>query len=190
MVSQWKEDIVRFTYLAPTVHFGKEYLDRVTYNNIMRGPRPWRTVIISSPDVFLARYQPRNAGQQQLWGPDVIDRVVIDEFHRLRSSGLGQGEFVNHTTGGIVKIDDDAMPEKLARSILALKPKFKWALTATPLVSSLDDCVCETPFDGMLPPSANLCHFDRDGSCASLNASHGWTKICPQTPLSTKKPWS
>ena len=145
MISQWHEDIVRFTSLIPFKHFGSSRMERSIYNTIMQGQSPWRTVIITTPETFRSWYSSRNAGQQQFWGPGLVERVVIDEAHRLRTSGLGTGCFTNPASGGVIKIEEETYAEQLALMLHSLEPRYKWALTATPLVESFNDCVSEVP---------------------------------------------
>jgi len=142
MISQWREDILRFTQLIPVINYGKDHFDRLTYSAISRGVHQWRNVIVSTPETFRTRYFPRNEGQPQFWGPNIIGRVVIDEFHRLRAAGTGEGYCRAPKTEGVLQVGSQSAVDQIAMMINALQPQYKWALTATPLVSSFYDCVC------------------------------------------------
>jgi hypothetical protein len=181
MISQWKEDVIRFTHLSPFVHFGKGTLDRITYMNIMRGEKPWRHVIITTPDTLRTRWSPRNAGQTQFWGPGLIDRIVVDEFHRLRLAGLGPGIFTNTQTGGLLEISQESYAEQICRMILTLNPTYRWALSATPMVSSVSDCRWILRFlqrrtwvEENVPPDTFALQSDLE--------SGAWTKGAPNVP--------
>jgi hypothetical protein len=152
----------------------------------MRGEKPWRNVIISTAETLRMRWFPRIPGQPQFWGPSIVDRVVIDEFHRLRLAGLGPGLFTNPITGGVMEISEQTYPEQIARMIMALNATYRWALTATPLVSSVNDCVSKLPYDASRNNSDII--ENSAGSCVFSREVRGWKKTFRPILLPRKIP--
>ena len=76
------------------------------------------------PSVFLGHYD-HLVSNVELFKTFEWDRIILDEAHRIRNT---------KTVTGL--------------SVLKLKGKYKWCLTATPIVNSLDDAVSYLKFIG------------------------------------------
>ena len=137
MVLEWHAAIKRYTELTPFLHYGTSHYNRFHDRDIKKKGHPWRYVIITTVETFNARYVSRF--DRTFWGPNIFERVIIDEAHRLRTSGQGVGKHFNPQTGKIQKIGARDAPENIANLILSLEPEYKWMLTATPLVNGLSD---------------------------------------------------
>jgi SNF2 family DNA or RNA helicase len=80
--------------------------------------------VINGKSLYIGHYDRLVSGislfQEITWS-----RIILDEAHRIRNTATVTGE-----------------------SVLKLKAKYKWALTATPIVNKLDDCVAYLKFIG------------------------------------------
>jgi SNF2 family DNA or RNA helicase len=75
-------------------------------------------------EIFIGHYD-KVVSSESLFREFSFDRIILDEAHRIRNAGTAT-----------------------YNSILGIKATYKWALTATPIVNSLDDAVSYLHFLG------------------------------------------
>jgi hypothetical protein len=71
-------------------------------------------------------------------GPRIFHQVILDEAHRLKTSGTPIGKF-RKANSTLVEMDSHKYNMHMASCILSLEPQYKWRLTATPLVNGIED---------------------------------------------------
>ena len=138
MVSEWLDAISHFTSLVPFAHYGGSDYNQWTRKSIEETGCPWRYVIVTTLETFQSRFD-HTRDRTGFWEQaGLFRRVILDEAHRLRTSGRQLGINISQT-GKSIGVGYFDASEKTARSLLGLKPEFKWMLTATPLVNNLRD---------------------------------------------------
>ena len=139
MVSEWLDAVAKFTRLTPVAHYGGDVYNESTKASIEETGYPWRYVIVTTLETFQSRFDHTRDGTGFWEQAGLFRRVIIDEAHCLRTSGrpVGTKTSLPGRSAQVVGYFDAS--EKTARSLLGLKPEFKWMLTATPLVNNLRD---------------------------------------------------
>lgn len=102
---------------------------------------PWRYVIITTKETLLKRWSKPDTMGNQFWGTNSLplERLVLDEGHRFRTSGILCGSNFNPWTGVTTKTNSTTPAIVLAKHLDSLTPSAKWILSATPLVNCLSD---------------------------------------------------
>ena len=138
MVSEWLDAVSHFTSLVPFAHYSGSDYNQWTRASIEGTGCPWRHVIVTTLETFQSRFD-HTRDRTGFWEQaGLFRRVILDEAHRLRTSGRQLGTNISQT-GKSIGVGYFDASEKTARSLLRLKPEFKWMLTATPLVNNLRD---------------------------------------------------
>jgi hypothetical protein len=137
MVAEWEAAVTKFTELTPHLHYGTSSWRRASHRATLHG-KPWRIVVISTIETFYQRFNHEEANGSKFWGPGIFYPVMLDEGHRLRTSGTPIGKF-RKVNGTLVKMDSRDYNMHMASCILSLEPQYKWMLTATPLVNGIED---------------------------------------------------
>jgi len=129
--------VTTFNELTPHLHYGTSSLRRASHRATLH-VKPWRIVVISTIESFNQWFNHEEAYGSKFWGPGIYHWVILDEGHRLRTSGTQIGKFrkVNRT---LVKMDSRDYNMHMASRILSLEPQYKWIITATPLVNGIED---------------------------------------------------
>ena len=111
----------------------EDALMRMKNINVYTAETTWQAqgkLLPSRKSVFLAHYD-KVVSNPQIFLDDMdFDRIILDEAHRIRN-----------------------MKNVTSTTVLKIKAVYKWALTATPIVNSLDDAVAYLKFIGF--PAAN-----------------------------------
>ena len=137
MVNEWLDAIANFTRLIPISHYGGGDYNRRTKATIEKTGYPWRHIIVTTLETFHSRFD-HTFNKTGFWEQaGLFRRVILDEAHRLRTSGREVA--TNTSLPARFIVGYLGAPERTARSLLGLKPDFKWMLTATPLVNNLSD---------------------------------------------------
>lgn len=154
MITEWREAILANSTLTPILHYGTNFFDQSAWDEIKFASKyPWRHVIITTKETLIHRWD-------KFWGNDLfpLRRLVLDEGHRLRSSGAANKPSTNSLPSAATI---------LALRLESLNPALKWILSATPLVNSLTDLrwVCrflERPvwYSRNLPPGTFVNKFE------------------------------
>jgi SNF2 family DNA or RNA helicase len=80
--------------------------------------------IVNGKSIYIGHYE-KVVSATSLFKQDRFDRIILDEAHRIRN--------IKTATGS---------------AVLKINAKYKWALTATPIVNKLDDAVSYLKFIG------------------------------------------
>jgi len=94
--------------------------------------------VISTIETCYQRFNHEESNGSKFWGPGIFCQVILDEGHRLRTSGTPIGKF-RKANSTLVKMDSRNYNMHMASCILSLEPQYKWMLTATPLVNGIED---------------------------------------------------
>jgi hypothetical protein len=94
--------------------------------------------VISTIETFYQRFNHQEADGLKFWGHGIFHRVILDEGHRLRTSGTPIGKF-RKANGTLVKMDSRDYNMHMASCILSLELQYKWMLTSTLLVNGIED---------------------------------------------------
>jgi hypothetical protein len=137
MVAEWEAAVTKFTELTPHLHYGTSSWRMASHRATLHG-KLWRIVVISTIETFYQRFNHEEADGSKFWGPGIFHRVILDEGHRLGTSGTPIGKF-RKANGMLVKMDSCDCNMHMASCILSLEPQYKWMLTATPLVNGIED---------------------------------------------------
>jgi len=137
MVAEWEAAVTKFTELTPHLHYGTFSWRRASHRATLHG-KLWRIVVISTIETFYQRFNHEEADGSKFWGPGKLHRVILDEGHRLRTSGTPISKF-RKANGTLVKMDSRDYNMHMVSCILSLEPQSKWMLTATPLVNGIED---------------------------------------------------
>jgi len=78
--------------------------------------------VISTIETFYQRFNHEEADISKFQGPGISHRVVLDEGHRLRTSGTPIGKF-GKTNGTLVKMDSCDYNMNMASCKLSLEPE-------------------------------------------------------------------
>jgi len=89
--------------------------------------------ILNGKSLYLAHYD-KVVSDPGLFTDTIFDRLILDEAHRIRNTKTVTGA-----------------------SILRITAKYKWAMTATPIVNKLDDAVAYLKFIGFKIDSPGWC---------------------------------
>jgi hypothetical protein len=139
MVAEWEAAVTKFTELTPHVHYGTCSCRRASHRAALHG-KPWRIVVIANIETFYQRFHQEEADGSKFWGPGILHRVMMDEGHRLGTSGTAIRKF-RRANGTMVKMDSRDYYMHMASYILNRKPQYKWMSTATPLVNGIEDLI-------------------------------------------------
>jgi len=137
MVAEWEATVTKFTELTAHLHYGTSSWRRASHRATDHG-NPWRIVVISTIETFYRRFNPHKADCSKFWGPGIFHQVILDEAHRLRTSGTPIGKY-RKGNGMLVKMDSRDYNIHMASCILSLEPQYRWMLTAMPLVNRIED---------------------------------------------------
>jgi len=137
MVAEWEAAVTKFTELPPHLHYGTSSWRRASHRAI-RDAKPWRIVVNSTIETFYQQFNHEEADGSKFWGPGIFHRVILDEAHRLRTSGTPIGKF-RKANGTLGKMDSRNYNMHMASCKLSLELQYKWMITATPLVNGIED---------------------------------------------------
>ena len=124
MVSEWLNVVFHFTSLVPFTHYGDSDYNQWIRASIEGTGCPWRHVIVTTLETFQSRFN-HTRDRTGCWEQaDLFRQVILDEAHRLCTSGRQLDTNISQTGRSIgVGYFDDS--EKTAQLLLGLKPEFK-----------------------------------------------------------------
>jgi len=137
MVVEWEAAVTKFTGLTPHLHYGTSSWRRASLRATLHG-KQWSIVVISTIETFSQWFNQQEADGSKLWSPGIFHWVMMDEVHRLKTSGTPIGK-CSKANGLMVKMDSHDYNMHMASYILSLEPQYKWLLMATPLVNCIKD---------------------------------------------------
>jgi len=137
MVAEWKAAVTQFTELTPHLHYCTSSWRRASHRAILHG-KPWRIVVILTIETCYQPIKHEEAGGLTFWGTSIFHQVILNQAHRLRTSGTPIGKF-RKANGTLVTMNSRNYNMHISFCILCLELQYKWILTATPLVNGIED---------------------------------------------------
>jgi hypothetical protein len=119
MVAEWEAAVTKFTELTPHLHYGTSSWWRASHRGTLHG-KPWSIVLTSTTETFYQRFNHEEADSSKFWCPGIYHQVILDESHRLRTSGTPIGK-LRKANGTFVKMDSQDYNMHLASCILSLE---------------------------------------------------------------------
>jgi len=101
--------------------------------------------MISTIETCYQQFNHEEADGSKIWGPGKFHRVMLDEAHRLRTSGTPSGK-LRKADGTLVEMDSRDYDKHMASRILSLEPQYQSILMAIPLLNGVDDLRWILPF--------------------------------------------
>jgi hypothetical protein len=140
IVYQWREELQKYTDLTAMLHYDRDHYRQSDHDRVMKGSKPWKVVVITTSNTFNTRIT-QNALAKDFWVAGRFHRIVIDEAHKLKTSGLSPGQYIRpeDPSGSRINVQVMGGSNAMANNIINLNAPARWMLTATPLTTSLTD---------------------------------------------------